>query len=321
MSAAFRNFIITFVVMFALFGFLAYKALPDINAALFPSPQNTSGPEESSGADISVPEDTSAETSDPDPVVKDNVFDCIIAAKNDSGAVCSLIYVSVSELNKTYTVCRIPVDLHVKDNSIYRVLSTQLGSNNEEYLLKKLSPLVGKEIKHYIICNTASFEAIISAAEKAKKTITVNLPYQVRYLRPEYAEFDEKYEEYYTTISGSVELTPENIAAIFNSYADDQSVGDYYFQDATLGMNVFVGLVSLTGLGTDTNALGKLHAAVRTDIPLSDVLKYSRMLFSYSEYNVKQLTYPSAYYSSNKVTVKVPNWEKGIKDLASAEEK
>ncbi len=327
MSAAFRNFILTFIIMLVVFGFIAYKALPDINAVLFAPKESASEPV-SHTEEYSRETEVSGETSEEPAVEENNTFDCIIAAKNDSGNICSLIYVSISEKDKTYTVCRIPVDVHVNvnidsDHNVYRSLSAQLGSSNEEYLLNKISPLVGKEIKHYIICTTASYEAFASAAEKANAAITVNLPYQVRYLDPIYADIENPGDEHYKTLSGSVTLDPENIGPVFNSYADDKSVNDYSFQDVTLGMNLFTGMVSLSELGSDTTQLSKLHASVRTDIPLSDVLKYSVLLFSYSDYTVKQLVYPTAYYSgnNNKVTVKVPNWEKGIKELSGSEEK
>ena len=327
MSAAFRNFILTFIIMLAVFGFIAYKALPDINAVLF-APKETAPEETSHYEEYSEPPEVSGETSEEPGETEYKTFDCIIAARNDAGSICSIIYVSVSERDRTYTVCRIPVDMHVNvsidsDHNIYRQLSTQLGANNEDYLISKLSPLVGREISHYIICDTASYEAFASAAEKANAAITVNMPYQVRYLDPLYADVENPGEEHYKTISGSVTLDPENIGPIFNSYADDKSVNDYNFQDVTLGMTLFTGMVSIQELGGDTTQLAKLHAAVHTDIPLSDVLKYSGLLFSYSEYTVKQLVYPTATYSgnNNKVTVKVPNWEKGIKDLAGTEEK
>ena len=322
MSAAFRNFILTFIIMLLVFGFIAYKALPDIRAVLFPEPEVSAEESSEPAEESSGGENTSSESSsDEQPAVEDNVFECIIAAKNDAGAVCSLIFVSVSELNKTYTVCRIPVDLHVKDGGIYRTLASQLGANNADYMLRKLSPLVGRELRHYINCNTDSLVALVSAAEKAGSHITVNIPYQVRYLDPSFIDIEDKSEEMYKTLSGSVMLDTENIGPVFNSYADDQSVTDYYFQDSTLGMSIFHVVCSIAGIGTDTTTLAKLHGSVRTDIPLSDVLKYSRLLFAYSLYSVKQVTYPSAYYSSNKVTVKIPNWQKGIKDLAAEEEK
>ena len=39
MSAAFRNFILTFIIMLLVFGFIAYKELPDIRAVLFHEPE------------------------------------------------------------------------------------------------------------------------------------------------------------------------------------------------------------------------------------------------------------------------------------------
>jgi len=317
MSAAFRNFILTFVLMLAVFGFLAYKALPDINAVLFPEDEQSSESAEYSGDDYSFSQDYSREESQSPSEEEDNGFSCVIAAKNDAGNVCSLLYIDVSESEKTYTLCRIPVDMYVKDNNIYRLLSTQLGSNNEEYMLKKLSPLVGKEIEHYIICDTASFELLVSVAEKAGSPVSVSLPYAVRYLDPNFINVDDPSDEMYITIpNGSVTLTEENVAAVFNSYRDDNSVMNYDFQEGTLGLAVFRAIASLSDLREDTATLGRLHSAVKTDIPLADVLKYSRLFFTFGEYAVTQVVYPSADYINNKVNVKIPNWEKGIKTLS-----
>ena len=236
MSAAFRNFILTFVIMLVVFGFLAYKALPDINAVLFPEEEQPSETAEYSGDDYSYPEDLSREESQSPAEEQENVFSCVIAAKNDAGNICSLLYIDVSETEKTYTLCRIPVDMYVKDNNIYRLISTQLGSNNEEYMLKKLSPLVGKDIEHYIICDTASYELMVSIAEKAGSPVSISLPYPVRYLDPNFINVDDPSDEMYITIpNGSVTLTEENVAAIFNSYRDDNSVMNYDFQEGTLG--------------------------------------------------------------------------------------
>lgn len=318
MSAAFRNFILTFVIMLAVFGFLAYKALPDINAVLFPE-------EESSAEESAVPvsysgeTETSHETSGEEPVSEDNVFSCIIAAKNDAGDICSLLYVNITESTGDYVVCRIPVDMYIKDNNIYRLISAQLGANNEEYMLKKLSPLIGKDVEHYIICDSASYGLFASVAEKAGTPVSVNLPYAVRYLDPNFINIKDPSDEMYITIpAGNVNLSPENASVILNSYRDDDSVANYDFQESTLGLNVFRSIVSISALRTDTDQLSKLYAAVKTDIPLADVLRYSSLLFAFSEYNVNQIVYPSADYINNKVNIKIPNWEKGVNALGDA---
>ena len=95
MSSAFRNFILTLVLMLVVLGFAAWKLIPKLeDAVLKPIFNETSDGAETSDSEASANiSDISAgetEVSNPTVPVEDTVFDCLFITKNDANDVCSV---------------------------------------------------------------------------------------------------------------------------------------------------------------------------------------------------------------------------------------
>ena len=320
MSAAFRNFILTLVIMLAIFGYIAIKALPDIEEAVFGNDESRE--EEDASEVISVSSESkevsSEETSQPAVTEEYDSFDCIFAAKNASGDVCSLIYVGISEEHKSYVMCRIPVDMTVDVGGIPKKLYSLVGSNGNDYMIKKISPLVGKDVDYYVACDDKTFKSLAAFAAKNKYQFNVDLSYPIRYLDPDFAGIaDPDDEEYYITIpAGRATLTEQNAVEIFESVRED-GVVNYTFQES-MGLSLLRQLVSLDGIAGNVSFLDTLKSSVSTNVPVSELLRYASLLFSYNTYNVTHITYPTMQDYANP-DIRTPNWSAGINQINTAE--
>ena len=117
MSSAFRNFILTLVLMLVVLGFAAWKLIPKLeDAVLKPIFNETSDGAETSDSEASANiSDISAgetEVSNPTVPVEDTVFDCLFITKNDANDVCSAVYVYASKQSGSYVLCSFPVDMN-----------------------------------------------------------------------------------------------------------------------------------------------------------------------------------------------------------------
>ena len=320
MSAAFRNFILTLVIMLAVFGYIAIKALPDIEEAVFGNDESHASEEASEVINVSAESeaDSSEETSQPVVTEEYDSFGCVFAAKNASGDVCSLVYVGVSEEHKSYVMCRIPVDMTIDVGGIPKKLYSLIGSNGNDYMLKKISPLVGKDIAYYVTCDDKTFKSLAAFAAKNKFQFNVDLSYPIRYLDPDFAGIvDPSEEEYYITIpAGRTTLTEQNAVEIFESVREE-GVVNYTFQES-MGLSLLRQLVSLDGIADNVGFLDTLKSSVSTNVPVSELLRYAALLFSYNNYNVTHITYPTMQDYANP-EVRTPNWSAGINQINTAE--
>ncbi len=321
MSAAFRNFILTLVIMLAVFGYLAVKALPDIEDAVFGGDESQVSEEASETINVSkISEQSSTgETSEPEVKEEFDSFNCILATRNSVGDVCSLLYVGISEENRTYVVCRIPVDMTIDVDGVPKKLHTLIGLNSNDYLLRKISPLIGKDVKYYIACDGKTYKSLPAFAAKKSAQYNIDLTYPVRYLDPDFAGVvtDDPPDEYYITIpAGRVTLTDQNAAQILDSEKEGDTSG-YTFQES-MGLSLFRQTVSLTGVGDNVSLLDMLRSSVSTNVPVAEMLKYAALLFSYNDYTVININYPTMQSYANP-DIKTPNWSSGINQINTAE--
>ncbi|MFA7098518.1 MAG: hypothetical protein WC143_00375 [Eubacteriales bacterium] len=320
MSAAFRNFILTLLIMLGVFGYTAMKILPDIEGMIFfnNDTSDQSGESGQSGESEQPSEDpgTSGETSSEE---EGKVYSFVFASKNTGGHIASLIYVEILEKAQKYITCRIPVDIYINDNGVPRKLCELLGKNDNEYLLKKISPLVGRDIDFFMVWDGDSYKAAAGIAEKSNASMSIDLPYQVKYLDPDFIEIidpDDIPEEYYITLPpGKTPLTESNAGYIFNSSREEDM--NYAFQES-MGVSVFRQLFSLDFLADNIETVTSLFGSVRSNIPVAGVMKYAGLLFSYSSYGGVHITYPTVY-DYNSPDMKIADWPNGIRQIKSAE--
>ncbi|MDD4124524.1 MAG: hypothetical protein PHW77_02175 [Eubacteriales bacterium] len=320
MSAAFRNFMLTLIIMLGIFTFLAIRILPDIEGLLFFEDESSEEASETETVNSETSEYSGEETSaDNSGEEQYDSFSCIFASKNKLGNICSLIYVEVLEENQKYITCRIPVDIYLDDNGVPKLLYELLGTNNTDYLLKKISPLIGKDVDFYIICDGNSYKKAAGIAEKAGTPLNVDLTYAVKYLDPDFIDIitsEEAPDEYYITLPvGKTALTETNAAEIFNSLREGESIS-YSFQES-MGLSVFRQLVTVSQFSSNIETLTAFYNSVQTNIPVSELSRYSSLLFAYSSYGNTHITYPTTYdYKSPDM--KIADWSNGIKQIKSA---
>ena len=154
MSSAFRNFILTLVLMLVVLGFAAWKLIPKLeDAVLKPIFNETSDGAETSDSEASANiSDISAgetEVSNPTVPVEDTVFDCLFITKNDANDVCSAVYVYASKQSGSYVLCSFPVDMNLDNSGRNVPLYDLLGAQTTDYDVKKLSALVGHDVGYY----------------------------------------------------------------------------------------------------------------------------------------------------------------------------
>ncbi|NLN55785.1 MAG: hypothetical protein GX148_05730 [Clostridiales bacterium] len=321
MSAAFKNFMLTLVIMLGIFAYAAIRILPDVENLIFignesgeETSQNTSDTSEESeeSGNESSQETSSEEESD--------TFSCLFASKNKQGDICSLVYVEVIKETQKYITCRIPVDIYLDDSGVPKLLYELLGKKDTSYLLNKISPLIGKDVDYYVICSGDTYKTVAKITETSGKSVSVDLTYEVRYIDPDFADLvtpgEVVPEEYIITLPiGKVALTETNAAEIFNSLREgDQK--NYAFQES-MGLSVFRQVMSAGEFSENIETLTSFYNAVQTNIPISDLARYSSLLFAYSTYGNTHITYPTIYdYTSPDM--KIADWSNGIKQIRNA---
>ncbi len=201
MSSAFRNFILTLVLMLIVLGFAAWKLIPilegtvlkpifgetDVSESTYSEPEASSTPSE-----VSTP---ASEVSESPLVTEDTVFDCLFISKNEAGHVCSAIYVYASKQKNLYFTCTLPVDMCLDNGGRNVPLYDLIGSQSTDYAVKKLSALIGHDVENYAVLTSES----ISKLASLKSDITVDLPYEVKFLNPDFEVIPEsqRLEEHY----------------------------------------------------------------------------------------------------------------------------
>ena len=306
--------------MLAVFGYFAIKALPDIEDAVLGGDESHASEEASEVVNISVSPEQSGgeETSEPDKKEEFDSLSCVFATRNSAGDLCSLIYIGISEEKRTYVICRIPVDITIDVDGVPKKFYSLLGLNSNDYMVRKISPLIGKEVKYYITCDAKTYKALPSFATKKSTQFIVDLTYPVRYLDPDFAGLiDDPPEEYYITIpAGRVTLSSQNAVQLLDA-AQEEGVKNYTFQEA-MGLSLFRQIMSLSGVSDNVGLLDTLRASVSTNIPVADMLKYASLLFSYDDYTVININYPTMQNYANP-DIKTPNWSSGINQINTAE--
>ena len=313
MSSAFRNFILTLVLMLVVLGFAAWKLIPKLeDAVLKPIFNETSDGTETSDSEVSanISDNSAGETevSDPAVPVEDTVFDCLFITKNDANDVCSAVYVYASKQSGSYVLCSFPVDMNLDNSGRNVPLYDLLGAQTTDYDIKKLSALVGHDVRYYAVVKTSTVVGLASL----KNDLTVTLPYDVKFLNPDFSVIPEsqRSDEHYITVNaGKVTLTETNAAGIFNSQQSEDAK-DYRFQ-RSMGTALIKQICSDTKFTTDLVAQKKLFDLFDTNMPYSEFSELSRLIFSYATAKQTTIDYPMVQdYSDNNVSI--PDWAKGI---------
>lgn len=304
--------------MLVVLGVAAWKLVPMLeDAVLKPIFSETENSKESSEPDIS---NSSEEPSDSFEVSggitpsEDISFDCLFIAKNSAGHACSVVYAYASKQSGSYVLCTIPVDMKLDNGGRNVPLYDLIGSQSVDYAVKKLSALIGHDVKNYAVVDSNGIATIASL----KNDISVDIPYDARFINPDFSIIPEsqRSEEHYITVkAGKVTLNESNALGIFNSLRDESKI-DYAFQQS-MGLAMLKQICSDTKFSTDLVAQKKLHSVFDTNLSYSDFSELSRLIFSYATAKQTSVTYPTSkdYSSENSV---IPDWAKGIDMIEEA---
>ena len=321
MSSAFRNFFLTLLLSLIVFGLVAWKLIPSVESALL-------GP-----ADESV--DVSDDASDSGDVSRDdNVSDlppaengeevsCLFVGTNDDGRICSLIVTRVSEDRKIYLSSNISASTYVAygsdDNGQrYAPLYDILAGRDIGYISSVISGLVGFDIDFCFVSDPSDIGEITALHDG----ITVNIPYEIRYLLPEFSGLPEEElsDEHYDIIpAGSVVLNAHNCESILNALPTGQEPYTYdYSVQSTVYYTVFNSLFARTDIGESDNLLIELSDISETNAQLGDVLKYGPYLFSNSVYTNRNVEYPVISQPQDGAQINVADVSGAISAMAGA---
>jgi len=301
--------------MLAVLGFAAWKLIPILeDSVLKPifnetdvSEDGTSEPETSTSSEVSVPQSDVSESSQP-PVAEDTVFDCIFMAKDEAGHVSSVIYAYASKQNNSYFVCSLPVNMCLNSGGRYVPIYDLLGSQSTDYAVKRLSALIGHDVKNYAVLKAEAFARLAAL----KTDISVDLTYDVKFLNPDFAFIpdDQRLEEHYITLNaGKVTLSESNAVGLINSQKSEDAV-DHTFQQS-MAMSVFKQVCSDTKFATDLVAQKKIHALFETNLSYADFSELSRLIFSYATAKQTEMTYPT----SRAMESVIPDWAAAISSI------
>ncbi|MEG2117797.1 MAG: hypothetical protein RRY76_01190, partial [Clostridia bacterium] len=252
--------------------------------------------------------DESSNSNDP---VKYKTFSCLFLARNSQNDVCSATYISVSEETKTYLVCRFPVEMNLDNSGRPVPMYDILGIQNVTFSQNKMSSLVGSEIPNYIVIDEGGLKKLAGL----KKGMTIDLPYEIKYLNPEYAGIPEELlgDEHYITITpGKIVLDENNIGMIFNSIKDENII-DYSFQQ-TMCLSILKQFSSSKAYATDLIIQKKLFDSVETNIQYKDIAELAKLFFALGEYKEVNMVYPTTYEFTAPDVI-LPNWDAGIKQI------
>lgn len=313
MSSAFRNFILTLLLMLIVFGYAAYKLVPFMEDTLLaPVIGDVSETSEQVSEESSLPaEEPSEESSEPVSEIEYRNFSCFVFTKNSMGSVCSALYIDIDEKTQKYLVCRIPVTMYLDNSGKNVPIYNLLGASDDSYSVKKLSSVVGKDVDYYISVDASFFASL----EQTVPGTFVELAYPIKYLDPVFEAIPEsqRNEEHYIHLEiGRNPLTAQNAAHILDSVKAEGEI-DFAFQQS-MCLSVLKQLASADAFATDLITQKKLFDAVSTNIPYEKVAILSELFFAYSSYEQLYISYPTTYDYAYP-DIPIPNWTEGIKAI------
>ncbi len=279
MSAAFRNFLIVFLLFLVIFGLLAWKVVvPYIDEVLL-GEVNKGGDEEVSGV-IAGPE-----TSD-DVIVSDRnrVVNIALVGMADEAHIADIFFIHIDEKKGVYFTTNVPFDTVVDNGGKTSPLYSYLRLRTPAEIMETVPYLVGYEMDYYGVFNYSGLRAIIEELG----SITVSFDTEIKVYNPDFRDEVQSYldrgepvpDAYYDTFGpGDANVDVEHLEDIWN-YESFDSEHDLSLKNS-LFESAFYALTKRTALATDQEKyLDLMNTASSTTLGSEAFEEYSDIMFA-----------------------------------------
>jgi len=279
LSAAFRNFLIVFLLFLVIFGLLAWKVVvPYIDDVLL-GQIDKGGDEETSQTFDG--QDTSGDT-----VVSDRnrVVNFAFIGMANSEHIADIFFVHIDEKKGIYFTTNVPYDTVVDNGGKTAPLYSYLRLRTPAEIIETVPYLVGYDIDYYAVFDFGGLRALV----EEMGSITVSFETEVKVYNPDFIDEVQSYldrgepvpDAYYDTFGpGDANVDAEHLEAIWNYEVSDDDT-DYSLKNS-LYDSVFYALTKRTSLATDSEKyLDLMNTAVSTTLGSEAFEEYSDIMFA-----------------------------------------
>lgn len=278
MSAAFRNFLIVFLLFLVIFGLLAWKVVvPYIDTELLGK------------IDKDGEEDTSQIVDGPeisdDGIISDRKREVNIAfvGMADDKHLADIFFIRIDEKKGVYFTTNIPYNTVVDNGGKTAPLYSYLRLHTPAEIMETVPYLVGYEVDYYAVFDQNGIRAIIEELG----SITVSFETEVKVYNPDFIDEVNSYldrgepvpEAYYDTFGpGDANVDAAHFTDIWNYKTEDET--DYSIKNS-LCESAFYALTKRTSLATDSEKyLDLMNTALSTTLGSEAFEEYSDIMFA-----------------------------------------
>ena len=279
MSAAFRNFLIIFLLFLLIFGLLAWKVVvPYIDTVLLGKVEKGGDDEISQVIDVS---DTSDEVIDSG---RERVVNIAFVGMANNEHLADVFFIHIDEKKGIYFTTSVPYNTVVDNSGKTAPLYSYLYLRTPEEIMETVPYLVGYEIDYYAVFDYSGLYALLEELG----SVTVLFETEVKVYNPDFLDEVQSYldsgetvpDAYYDTFGpGNANVDAAHLELLWN-YQVNSNDTDYSIKNS-IYESVFYALTKRTSLATDSEKYLKLmNTALTTTLGSEAFDEYSDIMFA-----------------------------------------
>ncbi|MBE6552122.1 MAG: LytR family transcriptional regulator [Ruminococcaceae bacterium] len=302
MKYSIRNFLLVFILSLTVFiaaAFFCVNYVEGFMDEMFGAAKPIeTGEVPSTAPDTSVP----PETSEGGSVEKKDSLSFLLIGKDDTfGNADMMLLVKIDKLSKTIMMTSIPADSRVFFDGEYKRLCTALSTHDEAFLAGKVRAMTGINVDYYISVNSKGFIEIIDAIGGISYYVQQDMYYsdplqdlKIDLKRGQQTLYGKealdllRFKGYASGDTSRTAVQRKFIAAFFQAF--------FKPENATKLPEI----------------ISVLYNNINTSFNSQTLIANSDIIFSLSEYTVKDIAYPGSSFTENDVTYFTPNVEKAL---------
>ena len=296
MSKGFRNFFITFVLSLIVFGFIAYKMVPDAVKFFLPDESGSESATSEVSGDTSDVTSIPPTESQPSENIKGTTFTTLLLGKDMYGNIDAAMLLKVNKETKTYLIISIPTDMQLQIDGVNQKLKTLLNSRDIAFFSDKIYAITGLRINYYAIFDV---NGLIRAVDSLGTNLSYNIPRDMRYEDPDQGlVIDLK--------KGTTKLTGEIVSHILRFVPPSGEQGRLA-QQRDIMQSILVQLLTLENISKAPAMVETIIENAETNFTLQAFNNNTELIFRYSSFTKQIVQYPGTMNKIGEVTYFEPD--------------
>lgn len=316
MSSALKNFILTFLICLAVFGFIGYSVYPSLVAML---DFHDMGDNNSSDTQSEVSQEVSETESEPEnknPNFDEDgdVFTAVVMCVDSYGRAVDTVFIDANGKTKQYVYCPIPSSVkRTNAVGVTAPVGDLFSMMSADEVCQMVTAMTGIETQYCIRFDRDDISAV--SAQIPGANIVLPDKDGITFINPEFKDFvpDDGVtypDNYYITITnngdGKVLLNEKNNGKTnlewLLSYTPNADGSEYNAYYSLICKSLIRQFFQNEGSTMSTNVMSAILRNSDTNMSTSDATDHLSTIFAYNDYKRHEYTYPS-------------NWGSAVKDI------